>query len=84
MHMRAKEISSFQLSYRPRMMQEIMFALHPELNCARLIFTSMKHNEAFLLCGAEQVCLGHRHRHPYTATTYRTVPCSTRPPWLLV
>ena len=31
-----------------------MFACHPELNCARLIFTPMVENEAFVLVGAEQ------------------------------
>lgn len=31
-----------------------MFACHPELNCARLIFPRMRGNEAFILCGAEQ------------------------------
>ena len=34
--------------------EEIMFACHPELNCARLIFTPMRENEAFVLVGAEQ------------------------------
>jgi len=34
--------------------EEIMFACHPELNCARLIFPRMRENEAFILCGAEQ------------------------------
>ena len=34
--------------------EEIMFACHPELNCARLIFTPMRGNEAFVLVGAEQ------------------------------
>jgi poly(ADP-ribose) glycohydrolase len=31
-----------------------MFACHPELNCARLVFTPMLDDEAFILCGAEQ------------------------------
>ena len=31
-----------------------MFACHPELNCARLVFTPMLPDEAFILCGAEQ------------------------------
>ena len=34
--------------------EEIMFACHPELNCARLVFTPMLKEEAFILCGAEQ------------------------------
>jgi len=34
--------------------EEIMFACHPELNCARLVFTPMLEDEAFILCGAEQ------------------------------
>jgi hypothetical protein len=34
-----------------------MFACHPELNCARLVFTPMLANEAFILCGAEQFAL---------------------------
>eukprot|EP01043_Picozoa_sp_COSAG02_P055084 COSAG02_NODE_6336_length_3642_cov_3.835338_2_plen_179_part_00 len=34
--------------------EEIMFACHPELNCARLVFTPMNDNEAFVLIGAEQ------------------------------
>jgi hypothetical protein len=34
--------------------EEIMFACHPELNCARLIFTPMLGDEAFILVGAEQ------------------------------
>ena len=31
--------------------EEIMFACHPELNCARLVFTPMQPDEAFVLCG---------------------------------
>lgn len=37
--------------------EEIMFACHPELNCARLVFTPMLANEAFILCGAEQFAM---------------------------
>lgn len=37
--------------------EEIMFACHPELNCARLVFTPMNDNEAFILIGAEQFAL---------------------------
>ena len=31
--------------------EEIMFACQPELNCARLVFTPMQPDEAFVLCG---------------------------------
>ena len=34
-----------------------MFACHPELNCARLVFTPMQDDEAFILIGAEQFAL---------------------------
>lgn len=34
--------------------EEIMFACHPELNSSRLVFTTMRPNEAIVLIGAER------------------------------